>query len=904
MREKLPQPEQNVRGKLTVFLGAAAGVGKTYTMLEAACDQLQAGTDVVSGWMETHGQADVTALLAKLPNIPPLMLEIHGQQLPEMDVSSILARKPALVLVDELAHANVEGTRHARRFQDVIEILDAGIDVYSTLNIQQIESLKDVVEQITGTVVQDALPDWILEQADTVQLVDITPEELIKRLNAGKVHILGEAEESRHFFRPGNINALRELALRFTAKRVDQELTGYMRNHQIDGSWPTTGRIMVCVSASPFSAQLVRSASRLAAGLQTEWLAVHVEGTRNNPPGKAAKEQVVTNLRLAADLGARIFNVSGESVAEEILALARLHNVASIVVGKPRRNQLRELIHSSVVSELVRQSGNINIYIIQTGDEPKPATGSKPRRSLPDHSWRHYGGSLLMVAVITVLGWSLQFRLELVNIALLYQLPVIFSAFWWGRWPSYFAAACSVLSLDFLFVPPFFTLSVEDIRYLWSFFTFLIVAFFIGRRTELLRNEANAARQREKNIHALFDFSKEIAAAIDKIAIAGKLSRQAAEALNRPVTVLLPDAKGELKVWMQAEPGMDRQPADKKSINRVLAEDKGEIAVARWSYEHRRAAGHSTETMAGAKYLYIPLTTRDSAVGVIGIWVAKGLITPEQRQSMDAWAGLAAIAIERVELTEKAKQAGILLESDRLRSALFNSISHELRTPLSSIVGSASTLAESENVYSEAERKELLDNIRDGATRMERLVANLLDTARLESGMMKLKQDWCDIEDVVGTALHRLAEQVKNRPVDIEIPDNLPMLQGDFVLLEQVIINLVDNAMKYSPSGSRIKIEAGLIENFIQVSVSDKGIGIPEEELEHVFDKFFRVQHVSDTPGTGLGLSICRGIVEAHGGKIRAANLPGGGLKVAFVLPIGSSTDDKELRKREVGYDR
>jgi two-component system, OmpR family, sensor histidine kinase KdpD len=907
LQEQRPDPERllekinkEARGKFTVFLGAAAGVGKTYTMLETAHERLNDGTDVVIGWVETHGRLETERWVEGLPKVPPKMFDYRGKQLPEMDVDAILARKPTLVLVDELAHSNVGGSRHARRFQDVEELLDAGINVYTTLNIQHIESLNDVVAQITGIVVKETVPDFILEQADTIQLIDIPPEDLIKRLKEGKVYVPGQAKEAlRHFFRPGNINALRELSLRFTASRVDTELNDYMREHQIAGPWPTTGRVMVCVSASPFSAQLIRVARRLAAGLQTEWLAVHIEESRRTPPGEAEQDRAARNMRLAGELGAKTVNAAGEGVAEEILAIARSHNVTSIVVGKPRHSKLWEFFHRAVVDDLIRQSGGINVYVIQAAaslEEPvRIATASAPKI----HHWNHYVGGLLMVIGITFFGWLFQAALEFVNIALLYQLPVLFSAFWWGRWPSYFAAVCSVLAFDFLFVPPIFTFNVDDIRYLWSFITFLIVAFVIGRRTEILRYEATAARMREKNIRALFDFSREIAALMDMDTIVQKLVRQAADALNRPITVLLPDEKERLTVRMEAEPGSEEPNWQGKQEKKVSATDNAEIAVASWAYEHRQVAGRSTDTLAGAKYLYLPLNTPDSVVGVIGVWVVERLITPEQRRLMDAWAGLAAIAIERVKLTEKAQQATILLESDRLRTALFNSISHELRTPLSSILGSSSTLIEAEDVYSASERKELLETIREGANRMERLIANLLDTARLESGMMKLKQDWCDIEDIVGSSLRRLTEQIKNRPIDIAIPPDIPLLRADCVLLEQVLVNLVDNAVKYSPAGSRIEIAATVLNDVIKVSVADHGVGVPLEDLSHIFDKFYRVQRAASTPGTGLGLSICKGIVEAHGGQIWAENLTGGGVSILFTVPVGTSGQDSRLPESE-----
>jgi two-component system sensor histidine kinase KdpD len=897
-QEQRPDPEaileklhKAARGKLTVFLGAAAGVGKTYTMLEAAHERLRNGSDVVIGWVETHGRQETELLAASLPRIPAKILEYRGREMAEMDIDAVIARRPELVLVDELAHTNVPGSRHVRRFQDVEELINAGISVYTTLNIQHIESLNDMVAQITGIVVKETVPDQIIEEADSVQLIDIPPEDLINRLKEGKVYVPGQAERAlKNFFRPGNINALREMSLRFTASRVDQKLSEYMREHRIDGPWPAAGRIMVCVSASPFSAQLIRAARRLASGQQAEWLAVHIETARRFPVGDAERDMVARNMRLAEELGAQTLSSTADDLAGEILDIARSRNVTAIVIGKPRHGRLRELLYGSVVDKLIRNGSGINVYVIQAQREKAPggtiATAKADRRM----NWSHYGLSLLMVAAVTLFNWLLHGRIELVNIALIYQLPVAFSAFWWGRWPAYFTAVSSVLAFDFLFVPPIFTFTVYDIRYVWSFLSFLVVAFVIGGRTELLRYEATAARAREKSTRALYDFSREIVAVIDLDTIARKLAGQAADALGRRVVVLLPDANGSLTVWAERDPEAGDPQTDMTPTGKIPLADSAEAAVAVWAYEHRQIAGRSTETLPAAQYLYLPLNTRDNTVGVLGVRIVEKLITHEQRRLMNAWAGLAAIAIERVKLTEEARQAALLAESDRLRSALFNSVSHELRTPLATIIGSSSTLLEAEDVYSAAERRSLIETVKEGAARINLILLNLLDTARLESGMLKLKYDWCDIEDIIGTALRQLTDQIKGRPLEIIIPDDVPLLRGDCVLLVQVLVNLVDNAIKYSPRGGGIEIKVGSSGDSLQVSVADRGAGIPEADLPRVFDKFFRIQRpTGNVPGTGLGLSICKGLVEAHGGRIWAENAAGGGAVISFTLPLGTN---------------
>ena len=893
----LKKIDKEARGKLTVFLGATAGVGKTYTMLESAHERLLEGLDVVIGWVDTHGRRETERLVDGLPKLPVKTLEYRGKILPEMDIDAILTRKPELVLVDELAHTNIPGSRNVRRFQDVEELLSAGINVYTTLNIQHIESLNDVVAQVTGVVVRETVPDYVIDQADKVQLIDIPSEDLIERLKEGKVYIPGQAEQAlRKFFRAGNINALRELSLRYTASRVDKDLSDYMREHKIDGPWPASGRVMVCVSGSPFSAQLIRVASRLASGVKAECLAVHIDVTKQQA-SDAERNRIAQNMRLAEDLGAKTLSVEASDLTKKILELAQSHNVTAIVIGKPRRGRLWECFHGSVVNRLIRNSGNLNIYVIQTGHEPESANEAKIVTAQGKNTEEifPYVYSLLMVAAITLVGFVIRDEIEPGNIALLYQLPVVLSAYWWGRWPAYFTGVFSVLAFDYLFVPPFYTFSVDDMRYLWSFFTFLIVAFVIGGRTELLRREAVAAKLREKNTQALFEFSREIAAVIDLDTIVRQLAKRVADALGRRIMVMLPDEKGRLSVYADFRP----VEGDCHTLRQPIA-DSAEAAVAAWAYEHRRIAGRSTETLSGADNLYIPLATRESVVGLLGVKVVEKLITPEQQKLMEAWAALAAIAIERVRLTEKAREATLVLESDRLRTALLNSISHELRTPLASIMGSASTLLESDSLYSADERHELLESITDGSKRMNLILSNLLDTARIESGMMKLKYDWCDIEDVIGTALQHLSEQVENRRLEINIREGIPLLQGDCVLLGQVVLNLVDNALKYSPADSSIEIQASSTNEELTVSVADHGIGIPATDMEKIFDKFYRVQHgESSIPGTGLGLSICKSIVEAHGGKIWAGNRSEGGAIISFSVPLTKTADPSVLEDKE-----
>ena len=878
----MSEAARNNRGKLTVFLGAAAGVGKTFTMLETARQRVAEGMDVVIGWVETHGRPDTEKLLAGLPRIAPRTIVSQGRLQIEMDTAAIENRKPELVLIDDLAHTNAAGSLHLRRHQDVEDLLQAGIHVYTTLNIQHIESLNDIVAQITGVVVKETVPDYILEQADSIQLIDISAEALIKRLTADEAGATNPAVlAARKFYRLGNLNALRELALRYTARRVDRDLHEYMREHEIVGPWPAAERVMVCVSASPFAAQIIRAAHRLAAGLQAELIALHIEAqTRPSPMSEAERERAARNLQLAEDLGARTMTMVGDNLVQEILDAAQRYNVSTIVIGKPRSQGWRDYWRRSVVDQLTRGSGGINVTVIQGTAEQERGSAIKTTKLNPErNNWLQYLLGLAMTAVISLFCIPFRGDVDLINIALIYQLPVMMSAFWWGRWPSYFVAVAAVAQFNFLFIPPLYTFNVADAQHIWSFAIFLIVAFVIGGRTEWLRAEAEAARRRERSTRALYEFSKEIAAVVDLDLILQGMVRQAAETINRTVSVLLPEESGALMVSAKYEPARQELESGGK--------EAAELEAANWAYAHGQAAGRSTNTLSGVQSLYIPLVASRQVIGVLGIQLNQQQVSPEEKRLIDAWASLAALAIERVRLAEKAREAALLSEAERLRNALFNSISHELRTPLSSIIGSVSSLLDEEGSYSEIARHELLENVQEGAMRMERVVANLLDTARLESGMMQLKIDWCDMQDLLGTALQRLHERMQHYALKVCVAEELPLVRGDFVLLELVLLNLLDNAMKYAVKGSEISIVAESTGGSVQVSIFDRGVGIPEADLVKVFDKFYRVRQAKPISGTGLGLSICKGVVEAHGGIIWAEPRPDGGSVIRFRLPVG-----------------
>lgn len=894
-QELLQQIHKGNRGRMTVFLGAAAGVGKTYTMLEAAHDRLAEGVQVAVGWVDTHSRAETEKMLEGLPRIAPKVLEYRGKNLMEMDIDAILAQRPALVLVDELAHTNVEGSRHVRRFQDVGELLNAGIDVYTTLNIQHMESLNDVVAQITGVIVRETVPDFFVEQADTIQLIDIPPEDLIKRLKDGKVYISGQVQQAlKSFFRPGNINALREMALRFTAGRVDQDMAEYMRLHRINGPWPAAGRVMVCISASPFSAQLIRAAHRLAKGLRADFLAVYIDTpSRRFPMGEKERDRVWRNLRLAEELGGKIVTVAGNDIVGEILTVARSENVTAMVVGKPRHSRWREFWQGSLVDKLIRRSGGINIYVIQSKAEAEVRSAIiTAQPDAPAAPWRPVGEGLLMTVAVTIVSWLGQGHFDQVNTALLYVLPILFSAVRWGRWPSYITALTSVLVFNFLFTPPLLTFTVSDVRYLWSFVILLVISFVIGGRTETLRKEVRLTRQRETSVRTLYDFSRQIAAIIDVTRIAQTFVRHVGTVIGSNTVLLLPDDRGKLAT--EAYYDVRGGPARQATRSALPA---AEQAVADWVWANGQVAGRSTDTLPGAEFLFVPLTVDRRMVGVFGIEMGQRKMTQEERQLIYAWAGLAAIAVERGNLTEAARQAALLKESDHLRTALFNSVSHELRTPLAAIRAAAAALLDTEAHYGAEIRRELLETVKESANRMERVVGNLLDTARIESGMLELKIDWCDVEDIVGAAIRRLRETTQNYLLRTRISPDLPLLRADCVLLEHVLVNLLDNAVKYSPPGAEIIISAEQSGPEIVVSVQDSGSGIPEQDMGKIFEKFYRAQRQGvQVAGTGLGLSICKSIVEAHRGRIWARNSPGGGAVVSFTAPAPDD-DGKTLVK-------
>jgi two-component system sensor histidine kinase KdpD len=892
MNEQRPDPDallarmraeeaQQARGKLKIFFGASAGVGKTYAMLEAAHTRRAEGVDVIVGWVDTHGREETEALLQGLQVLPRRPLAYRGTILYEFDLDAALARRPALILIDELAHTNAAGSRHTKRWQDVVEVLDAGIDVYTTVNVQHLESLNDVVAQITGVIVRETVPDSILERADEVELVDLPPDDLLQRLREGKVYMPRQAERAiDNFFQKGNLIALRELALRRTADRVDDQMQLYRRAHAIAEIWPTTERLLVCVSPSPLAARLVRAARRMAARLRAEWLVVYVETPAHLRLPEADRDRVVQTLRLAEQLGAETATLSGQKVSEELLTYARTRNVSKIVVGKPRVLRWRDRIFGSVVDDLVWHSDNIDVYVL-SGEEDtlRPQAVRTPE---PPRDWLAYGWGLAVVALCTVLAWLVLPVFAEANLIMIYLLGVVAVAWRYGRGPSIWASVLSVAAFDFYFVSPYLTFAVSDVEYLLTFTVMLLVALVVSTLTVRLRQQAEAARQRERRTATLYAMSRDLASIRDTDGLLAAATRHMREVFESQVVVLLPDASGRLQARRAG-----RQDSSSRD-QRELVLDAKELGVAQWVYTHQQMAGRGTATLPSAEALYLPLLASRGAIGVLGVRPAqaRALLAPEQVHLLETFASQTALAIERATLAEAAQQAQVEIETERLRNTLLSSVSHDLRTPLAAITGAASSLLEGEATLDTPTRRELLQMIYEEADRLNRLVSNLLQMTRLESGPIQLDKEWQSLEEVIGVALTRLAERLQAHPLTTHLPEDLPLLPFDSVLVEQVLINLLDNAIKYTLPGTPITISAWADNETVTVEVADRGPGLPPGNEQRIFEKFYRVLRTGVGSGAGLGLTICRGIIAAHGGRIWAENRPGGGAALRFTLPV------------------
>ncbi len=885
----LAEVQKERRGKLKIFLGAAPGVGKTYEMLLAARKKKKDGVDVCIGVVETHGRRETEALIGSLEVLPRRTIEYKGRSLPEMDLDAILKRRPQLVLVDELAHTNAEGSRHPKRYQDVEELLAAGIHVYSTLNIQHIESLNDVVARITHVRVRETVPDHIFDTADDVEVIDLTPDELIQRLQEGKVYAEQQAQRAlKNYFKPGNLTALRELALRRTAERVDDQMRQYMRSHAIRGPWAAGERVLVCISESPGAAGLVRAAKRTADRLDAEWFAVYFETPRSQHLRPEQQERVTQTLFLAKQLGAETLTLpGGRHIAEDVLRFAGENNITQIVVGKSARPWWFEWLHGSVVHELVKQARGINVHVIaedlagrerdQNRDETGALTAAEPPATeaaapSPYPAWllaspQAYFYTMLAVAAATLFGRGIVALVDLPNVSLVFLAAVLWSAARHGLLPSLFASLLSTLCYNFFFIPPIYTFTVADPSQLLALTFFCVAAALTSTLTVRERQFAETAREQARTTAEMYAFSRKLAGVRKLDAMLAITAAQVAAMLKAEVSLLTPDVKeGTLKQMAAVPAGAQLDQAD--------------LAAATWCWEHARPTGRGTDTLPGSRRLFLPLRTGQGKVGVIGVSrPAKNfLLNPAERRLLDALGDLAAIGIERVRLAKDVDQARMLAETEKLRSALLTSISHDLRTPLALIIGAVSSLKSYGTLYDEKTRADLLDTAIDEAERLNRYVANLLDMTQLDAGALQPKREPCDLQDLAGSALRRCAKALAQHKVKLSVPASLPLLMLDNVLMEQVLANLLDNAAKYTPAGSTIELSAAQFKFSVMIAVRDEGPGIPEADLQRVFDKFFRARPHgnsggdSSRGGTGLGLAICRGFVEAMGGRIYARN--------------------------------
>ena len=864
------EEEEKKHGKLKIFLGYAAGVGKTYSMLESARQRINE-VDVVVGLVETHSRVETEALLDGLEIIPRKQLEYRGVNLTEMDLDAILTRRPQLVLVDELAHTNAPNSRHPKRYQDVEELIQAGIDVYTTVNIQHIESLRDVVAQITAIWVHESIPDNIIDEASEVELVDLPPDELIKRLRQGKVYVPEQVGEAiNKFFRKGNLIALRELAMRAAAERVDDQVHTYMDENAIIGAWPTSERILVCVGSGNEGTNLIRAGRRVAARYGSVWFAVHVETPNDLRLSVQDRERISGNLRLAGRLGAKVATIQGDSVATSLSEYALENYITKIIVSKSKRG-LSKIFRPSTADQLLQLSDQYDIQIV-AGTAPEHKI--KPKESHRKHfRFRPYLSSLGIVGIITLINWLLRFTLAPTVLITFYLIGVVISAVYFGPGPSITVSIISVLAFEYFFIPT--KHSFEDIQYTLTLLALIAVGIVISYFTSRLKQQTTISKRHEQQMTTLYALGRELAVLNDLESYVRAIIKSVGETFRQDITIFLPDAQSsrELKPYL---------PDSNKRV------DENERAAAIWSYEHDKQVGFGTDTLPEAKARYIPLTTARGKVGVLALWTGETniILTMEQERLLESYADLAAVAIEGILLTEEARKAQIAGATEKLQTALLNSISHDLHTPLVAVIGALSTLRERGMALDDNARRDLIDvGLKEGE-RLNHMLSNLLDMSSIEAGTLKLSVQLAEIRDLIGVALEQVGNRHGVHPVNISIPDNLPDVAVDPGLMVQVLINILDNSFKYSLPGSAVDITANFLNEKVQIEITDHGSGIPLEDLERVFDKFYRLQRPNSVAGTGLGLSIVKGIVEAHGGTVSAANQPGGGTIIRLILPV------------------
>jgi two-component system, OmpR family, sensor histidine kinase KdpD len=876
------QELQARRGKLRIYFGSSAGVGKTYAMLVAARKLASEGRSVLVGVVETHGRAETAALLEGLEVLPPKSIEHREKTLTEFDLDAALARHPRLILVDELAHSNVTGTRHPKRWQDIDELLAAGIDVFSTLNVQHLESLNDVVGGITNVRVWETVPDKVFDAADEVVLVDIPADELLARLKAGKVYVAQQAEHAaQHFFRKGNLMALRELALRRTADRIEGDVQAYRVDQSIESVWKTGNALLTCVGPDADAERVVRAAARLAGQLNTEWHAIYVETPSLQRLSPAKREKILANLNLAQQLGATTAVIASAEIAESIVDYARTHNLSKLVIGRDPIRRLWPWQRSSG-QKLALLAPDIDLIEVGRAENSTRESGREsaplpPGVDLESHNRRkvkrlRYLWAAIACVGVTLISVPLAAHFDNSNIVAIFILAVVLVGVRLGRGPAALAAVLSVCAFDFFFVPPRLSFAVSDVQYLLTFFIMLAVGLITGQLTAGLRFQARVASHREERAGSLYEFARDLSGAVQVEQVVKMSDDSIRRTFRANAALLLPDAGGRLIATMPNAAGL-----------------AVEIGTAQWAFDRGQPAGFGTDTLPGSDVLYIPLRAPTKARGVLAVKAHNRRILriPEQRQLLDTFAALIAIALERVHYVGVAQDALLRMESERLRNSLLAALSHDLRTPLTVLVGLAESLALTAPKLSSVQL-ETAQAIQDEAHRMSTMVSNLLDMARIESGEVKLNLQWQPLEEVVGAALEAARGMLQRHSVVVQLPRDLPLVKFDAVLIERVLVNLLENVSKYTPPGSTVTLSAQVNGDRLSVSVADNGPGLPAGREEAVFQKFTRGERESSTPGVGLGLAICRAIVESHQGKITASQRPGGGAIFTFTLPLGT----------------
>ncbi len=845
------------RGRLKIFFGMCPGVGKTYTMLKAARDQHLQGVEVIAGIVETHGRAETIALLDGIPILPRAQISYRGTTLEEMDIDAILLWHPKLVLVDELAHSNVPGSRHAKRYQDVLELLAAGIDVFTTLNVQHVESRKDVVAQITGIAVRETVPDSILDRADEIELIDLTPAQLRGRLNDGKVYLGARAATAaENFFRECNLVALREMALRLTAEHVDRRLRELKQTQFASGTWKAGDRLLVAVSASPTSEQLIRFTRRAAASMEASWIAVYVETPRALSP--LDEVRLGLNLTLARQLGAEVVTVENADVGPALLRVAHQHNVSQIILGKPGARRLHSLFRKSPAAWIVQNSGDIDIHFVRVDSQKKtPAEFHLPLKP----TWKELGIGLAIAAGVTVLGLAVENVTGYWAIALIYLFAVIVAATRLRRWPTLFLATLSALLWDFLFIPPKYTFYISELRDVLMFGMYFAVALIVGHLTARLREREEAERRGEVRATALYHLTRALAATRDAEGTTDVVVKKIREVFGAETALLLRDESG---AFTGAAHPASSFPLTQK-----------EESVAAWVFQKRQPAGRFTDTLPDAEALHLPLLVGDNIEGVLAVkFSTEAQLTMRTRELLDAFTAQIAVTLEKDRLALASRKMQIAAQSEKLQHTLFDSVSHELKTPLAAI---SAALEQEEKNFAWME-------IRSAVMRLTRVVNNLLDMTRLDSGLLKPSLEWCDAGELVREAMARVAEQTRGHDLKLDIASDLPPIRVDAGLIEQVLATLISNAALYSPRGSSIEITASRENDVMKFIVADRGCGFKPGEEQRVFEKFYRSANVP-AGGIGLGLSIARHLVEAHGGSITAANRSEGGARFIVALP-------------------